>query len=89
MAASSSTSQALTENASANGAILWAVDAITGTQREVIALADIVREGLGVTLGGTYNLVVDGSTIYLGINVDPTGGGDGFGEVALLVIGLP
>jgi hypothetical protein len=76
-------------NASANGAILWAVDSTTGIQREVIALADIVREGLGVTLGGTYNLVVDGSTIYLGINVDPTGGDDEFGEVALLVIGLP
>lgn len=78
-------------DASVNGAILKAVDAASGAERDVIALAPIVEDGLGVILGGTYNLVMDpdANRIYLGANVDPTGSGNGFGEVALLVITLP
>ena len=57
----------------------------------MIALADIVSEHLGMTLGGTYNVVFDrpANRLYIGLNVDPDGTGGGFGEVALLVIGLP
>ena len=74
-----------------NGAILKAVDTSTGTERDVIALADIVNDAFDVTLGGTYNMVFDrdSSRLYVGVNVDPGEDGGGFGEVALLVIGLP
>ena len=78
-------------NAAENGAILKAVNRHTGEERDVIALADIIENGLGVTIGGTYNLISDpaNNRLYLGANVDPDGTNDGFGEVALLVIGLP
>lgn len=76
-------------NSAEFGSALRAVDPATGSEREVLALGPILEEGLGVALGGTYNLVTDGDRIYLGVNVDPSGAGNGFGEVALLVITLP
>ena len=78
-------------NAADNGAMLKAVNRHTGEERNVVALADIIENSLGVTIGGTYNLVSDpaNNRLYLGANVDPDGTNDGFGEVALLVIGLP
>ena len=78
-------------NSAQFGATLRAVNSTNGTEREVLSLLDIVTDGLGATLGGTYNLVVDpeANRLYLGANVDPDGSGGGFGEVALLVIGLP
>ena len=78
-------------NSAQFGATLRAVNSTNGTEREVLSLLDIVTDGLGATLGGTYNLVVDpeANRLYLGANVDPDGSGGGFGVVALLVIGLP
>ena len=72
------------------GARLLAVNLEDGEERVVIALADLVEAGLGVTVGGSYNLALDqdANRLYVGVNVD-TGDGSGFGEVALLVIGLP
>lgn len=78
-------------NAHENGAQLIAVDTATGEQEVVAELNSLVESGLGLTVGGTYNVAVspDGETVYVGINASPVGDDSGFGEVALLAVHLP
>ncbi len=78
-------------NAAEWGAPLIAVDTETGEQKVLAELNDIVEAGLGYTVGGTYDMAIsaDGKTLFMGINVGEIGAESTFGEVALLVIGLP
>lgn len=73
------------------GAPLLVTDTATGAQETVVELGPIVEEGLGLRLGGTYNLVVDpdGSRLYIGMNASPLDDDSGFGEVVLLIVTLP
>ena len=73
------------------GGALTRVNTSTGRQEVVVKLNPLVEEGLGLTVGGTYNVAVspDGKTVYVGANVSPLGDDSGFGEVVLLVIHLP
>jgi len=73
------------------GSPLVAVDTSTGEETVVAELYDIVAEGLGYRVGGTYNVAVspDGNTVFMGVNVGESGTEESFGEVALLVIELP
>lgn len=72
------------------GAPLIRVDGDTGRQEVVVRLDPIVKDNLGYTVGGTYNMAVspDGSTVYIGVNAS-RGDDSGFGEVILLVVHLP
>ena len=76
--------------AAEQGTPLIEVDTSTGEQRELLQLAPLVRDGLGLTLGGTYNVAVseDGSELYLGMNAAPLGVDDTYGEVVFLVVDL-
>lgn len=67
------------------------VNGETGEQTVVVELNPIVEEGLGYTVGGTYNIAAgpDGRTIYIGVNASRLGDDSGFGEVILLVVRLP
>lgn len=73
------------------GGALTRVNTSTGRQEVVVKLNPLVEEGLGLTVGGTYNVAVspDGKTVYVGANVSPLGDDSGFGEVVLLVVHLP
>lgn len=73
-----------------SGAPLIAVDIDSGEQTIVIEVNDMVENGLGYTVGGTYNVAVspDGETVYLGVNASPLGDDSGFGEVILLAVHL-
>ena len=73
------------------GGALTRVNTSTGRQEVVVKLNPLVEEGLGLTVGGTYNVAVspDGKTVYVGANASPLGDDSGFGEVVLLVIHLP
>jgi hypothetical protein len=66
------------------------VDTEGGEQTVVAELADLVLDGLGYLVGGTYNVTVspDGNTVYLGVNASEPDG-NGFGEVILLAVELP
>lgn len=72
-----------------DGAPLIRVDD-TGQQEIVIELNSLVEDGLGYTVGGTYNIAVspDGESVYIGANVSPVGDDSGFGEVVLIVVRL-
>jgi hypothetical protein len=63
------------------------VDAGTGAEEVVVELNPLAEQHLGLTLGGSYNVVVSpsGDTVYVGMNSGP----DGFGEIVLLVVHLP
>jgi hypothetical protein len=67
------------------------VDTATGEQRVLVELASLARDGLDLTLGGTYNVAVsaDGTQLYLGMNAAPLGEDDTYGEVVLVVVDLP
>lgn len=71
------------------GSPLMAFDTSTGESTVILELQDMVREELGLMVGGTYNVVTapDGQTIYMGVNASEDD--SGFGEVILLVIELP
>lgn len=73
------------------GSPLVGVDTATGEQTVVAELNELVEDGLGYTVGGTYNIAVsaDGSTIFMGVNGAESGSEESFGEVVLLVIQLP
>jgi hypothetical protein len=77
--------------AAEQGTPLIEVDTATGEQRELLRLAPLVRDGLDLTLGGTYNVAVseDGGELYLGMNAAPLGVDDTYGEVVFLVVDLP
>ena len=74
-----------------SGAPLMALDTATGEQTVIAELNALVEESLGLTVGGTYSIVVsaDGDELYVGVNASPVGDDSGFGEVALLIIDLP
>jgi hypothetical protein len=56
-------------------------------QRVIAELNHLVEEQLGLTLGGTYDLVVDveRSVAYIGMNAGPSRN-EPWGEVVLLVV---
>lgn len=70
------------------GAPLIAVDTETGEERVVAMLNDAAEEHLGLTLGGTYNMAIDGDRLYIGMNAGEIGGRSAFGEVVLLIVDL-
>ncbi|MGH8872900.1 MAG: hypothetical protein ACRDWS_13085 [Acidimicrobiia bacterium] len=71
----------------ASGTPLVSVDLDTGEEQVVVQLNPLAEQHLGLTLGGSYDVVVSpaGDTVYVGMNSGP----DGFGEVVLLVVHLP
>ena len=71
----------------ASGTPLVRVDTSTGAEEVVVELNPMAEENLGLTLGGSYNVVLSpsGDTVYVGMNSGP----DGFGEIVLLVVHLP
>ena len=72
------------------GTPLVAVNTATGAEEVLVELYPLVDQGLGLSLGGTYNVVASGDdTIYIGMNAGPPGSEDGFGEVVLLIVTLP
>lgn len=74
------------------GAPLIRVDGASGHQETLVELGPVVEESLGYRLGGTYNIAVsplDG-TVFVGANIGPIEEDEpGFGEVVLLVVGIP
>jgi len=68
---------------------LIAVDTETGDQRTVVELQDLVRDELGLVLGGTYSLLVDAERelAYVTFNAGATSE-DPWGEAVLVVVGL-
>jgi hypothetical protein len=73
------------------GTPLIRVDTATGEEEVVVELNDLAEEQLDLTLGGTYDVVMDpsGERLYLGMNAGPTGVEDAaFGEVVLVVVDL-
>lgn len=71
------------------GTPLVEVDIDTGEETVVVELNPLAEEHLGLTLGGTYNVVFDssGQTLFIGMNAG--GRDEDFGEVVLLVLQLP
>jgi hypothetical protein len=71
-----------------SGTPLVSVDLDTGAEEVIVELNPLAQEHLGLTLGGSYNVVVSpaGDTVYVGMNSGPE---DGFGEVVLLIVHLP
>lgn len=68
---------------------LIAVDTDSGEQRTVVELQDLVRDELGLVLGGTYSVLVDDERdlAYLTFNAGATAD-DPWGEAVLVVVGL-
>ncbi len=71
------------------GTPVVAVDTATGTESVLVELNPAAEERLGLRLGGTYNVAVDGNTLYLGMNAGLPGQRDTFGRVVLIVVHLP
>ncbi len=73
------------------GAPLMALDTATGEQEIVVELQPFAEEHLGLRLGGSYNVAVDGlgRTIYIGMNVGRDDDDNGFGDVVLMIVTLP
>jgi outer membrane protein assembly factor BamB len=74
------------------GTPLIRVDTATGEEEVVVELNPLSEEQLGLTLGGTYDVVMDpsGDRLYLGMNAGHGGEGEeaSFGEVVLVVVDL-
>ncbi|HEX6424593.1 MAG TPA: hypothetical protein VFZ79_14015, partial [Acidimicrobiales bacterium] len=77
-------------DAAEQGTPLIEVDTATGDQRVVVELDPLARDGLGLSLGGTYNVVPgpEGDVLYLGMNAAEPDADDTFGEVVLVVVEL-
>lgn len=77
-------------DAAEQGTPLIEVDTATGDQRVVVELDPLARDGLGLSLGGTYNVVPGpgGDVLYLGMNAAEPDADDTFGEVVLVVVEL-
>lgn len=71
------------------GAPVIAVDTQTGEQTVVVELNDLAERELDLTLGGSYNVVVDpsGDRLFVGFNAGPDED-DPWGEVVLAIIHL-
>lgn len=70
------------------GAPLMALDVDSGALETVVELEPLVEQGLGLRVGGSYSIAIDGSRIYLGVNASTLDDDSGFGTVALLVVDL-
>jgi hypothetical protein len=74
------------------GTPLIAVDVASGEHEVIVLLNDLIEPALGVTAGGTYDVVVDpsGERLFIGLNAGPSGElGETFGTVVLAVVELP
>jgi hypothetical protein len=73
------------------GTPLIAVDTETGEEEVLVELNAAAEARLGLRLGGTYDIAVDGEsrTVYLGVNAGPAGSPEPYGEIVLLVVHLP
>jgi hypothetical protein len=71
------------------GTPVVAVDTKTGEQEVIVELNDLAEEQLGLTLGGSYNVVLDpsGDRLYVGLNAGKDRD-EPWGEVVLAVIDL-
>ncbi len=76
-----------------SGTPLMALDTATGEQSVVVELNPLTEEGLGLTAGGTYNVVLDEANrrLFVGLNAARTETREDttFGEVVLAEITLP
>ncbi|MFZ1411809.1 MAG: hypothetical protein WAS07_10150 [Micropruina sp.] len=74
-------------NAWERGAPLLAVNVTTGKERVVAELEPLVKERLGLVLGGSYNVAVDrrSGRIFVGFNAGATSDNP-WGEVVLLTV---
>lgn len=73
------------------GTPLVAVDVASGEHEVIVLLNELIEPGLGVTAGGTYDVVVDpsGERLFIGLNAGPQGErGETFGTVVLAVVEL-
>ncbi|MFV2000833.1 MAG: hypothetical protein ACC654_10770, partial [Acidimicrobiia bacterium] len=73
------------------GTSLIAVDTATGEETVIVELNPLIEGQLGLTAGGTYNVVVgpSGERIYVGLNSGDPATRDTFGEVVLAIVTLP
>ena len=74
------------------GTPLIAVDVASGEHEVIVLLNELIEPALGVTAGGTYDVVVDpsGERLFIGLNAGPPGEqGETFGTVVLAVVELP
>ncbi len=72
------------------GTPVIATDTTTGDEEVVVELAPLVADGLGLSLGGTYDVVAaSDDTLYIGFNAGPPGAEDPFGEIVLIIVTLP
>ena len=69
------------------GSPLVAINVATSQRREVVKLAPLVQQRLGLVLGGTYNLAVDqrSGRIFIGFNAGATTDNP-WGEVVLVTV---
>ncbi|MEM8619114.1 MAG: VCBS repeat-containing protein [Actinomycetota bacterium] len=76
-----------------SGTPLMALDTATGSIDKIVELNPLTEDALGLTAGGTYNLVLDAERrrLFVGLNSAPVSTRDDstFGEVVLLQIDLP
>ena len=73
------------------GTPLIAVDVATGEHEVIVRLNELIEPALGVTAGGTYNIVAhpNGERLFIGLNAGPPGErGETFGTVVLAVVEL-
>lgn len=72
------------------GTPLIVVDTASGEEIELLSLNEAAERELGLTLGGTYNMVMapDGRTLFIGMNANDAGEKSTFGTVVLLIVHL-
>lgn len=77
-------------NAHEAGAALIAVDVDSGEQTTLVQLDQMVRDELGLVLGGTYSVTVDAerNVAHIGFNAGTTED-EPWGEVVFVVVELP
>ena len=69
-----------------SGATVLSYDTQTGQTAEVVSVASVVEEALGLRVGGTYSIVYADDRLYLGLNASELSDDSGFGNVVFLVV---
>ena len=76
-----------------NGTPLMAFDPVTGAESVVVELNPLTEEALGLTAGGTYDVVLDAARrrLFVGLNAAPVDQREDttFGQVVLAEVTLP